>query len=516
MQLWPHQEYGVRAVLEAFSRGVKAAVLCTPTGGGKTRCVEELVTAWTIAGMRTVVYTNRRLLLDQLSRDFKAAGIGHGVRAAGYTDERDLAVQIASLQTEGSRSVRTAKWELHQAERVVVDEAHLNATGRAEAIVRAHLRAGALVLGTTATPFDLAGLYDELILAGTPSECRACGAILPARTFGPDEPDWKELKLRGDRNLTDPEIRKAMGTKHLFGRVWTWFQKLNPENKPSLLFAPGVEESLWFAEQFTKAGVRAAHIDGQDLWLDGRLYRKSGQGKDEMLAASREGKLPVICNRFILREGINAPWLAHGIFATVFGSLQSYLQSGGRLLRAHPGMEYVTVQDHGGNWWRHGDLNAERDWSLALSEELTAGLRADVMRDRPERQPFLCPVCRLVIERTPVCPGCGYIVGKRKKKSRMVRTSDGQLREMAGDVYRARAVMDDRARAAKLWERYYHRARSPKFDGTFRQAAALFAQENGWRWPPRDLPLMPKDYYTWFLKVSSVPYEQLIPKESKP
>ena len=58
----------------------------------------------------------------------------------------------------------------------------------------------------------------------------------------------------------------------------------------------------------------------------------------------------VLCNRFVC-AGIDAPWLAHGIFATIFTSLQSYLQSGGRLLRSFPGIDAVTIR-HGGNWWR--------------------------------------------------------------------------------------------------------------------------------------------------------------------
>src|SRR5262249_18752567 len=158
------------------------------------------------------------------------------------------------------------------------------------------------------------------------------------------------------------------------------FERLNPLHRRTILFAPGVPESIWFAEQFVKKGVSAVHIDGENVWVNGTLYESSRTAREDVLAASKEGRIVVLCNRFVLREGIKAPWLVHGILATVFGSLQSYLQAGGRLLRAYPGLESVSLQDHGGNWWRHDSLNADREWRLEDTNTSVAGRREDRMR----------------------------------------------------------------------------------------------------------------------------------------
>src|SRR5690606_19790965 len=115
--------------------------------------------------------------------------------------------------------------------------------------------------------------------------------------------------------------------------------ELNPDRLPTILFAPGVKESIWFAEQFHSKGIRAAHIDGDDIWIDGEYYTSNHQLREEIRKMSESGELPLVTNRFVLREGIDWPFLAHGIFATVFGSLASYLQSGGRLLRNHPSLD---------------------------------------------------------------------------------------------------------------------------------------------------------------------------------
>jgi superfamily II DNA or RNA helicase len=47
---------------------------------------------------------------------------------------------------------------------------------------------------------------------------------------------------------------------------------------------------------------------------------------------------------------VNWPWIEHLILAFVAGSLQTYLQIGGRGLRASPetGKTQVIIQDHGG------------------------------------------------------------------------------------------------------------------------------------------------------------------------
>jgi superfamily II DNA or RNA helicase len=329
-----------------------------------------------------------------------------------------------------------------------------------------------------------------------------------AHHFGPDEPDMKALKgVREGEDLTERQQRTAMKRPGLFGRVWASFQTLNPETRPTILFAPGVPESIWFAEQFTAKGIRAAHLDGQHVWIDGELHPTTRELRQEILAESRKGRVHVLCNRFVLREGIDCPWLAHAIFATVFGSLQSYLQSGGRLLRAFPGLDHVTVQDHGGNWWRHGSLNADRLWSLDDTASSVYGLRAERLRSGKSNEPRRCPYCSRIITRRNCF--CGYIVPEGAKRSRPVVTEDGSLTEMVGDIFAPRSVCK-RPDGPKLWEKMYHRSCTKKGDRTFNAAMALFAMENNWQWPSREWPLMPREDVDLFRHVADVPRERLI------
>lgn len=506
--LWPNQEQGVRDVGLAIHRGERRICLSSPTGGGKTRMAAELIRKWLTSRLKVILYTNRRLLLQQLANNMKDFGFDYSIRMAGRPTDPECPLQIASIQTDSSRVHKTKLWDMHEADRVLVDECHLLKGPNARRLFDEHVNAGGALVGITATPLDLGGIYETLVVAGTTSELRQCGALVPVHHFGPDEPDLKKIKAPVGQDLTLKQNVQAMMRPGIFGRVLTWFQKLNPEHKPSILFAPGVAESRWFAEQFYANGITAAHIDGGEVWINGESIKGVGrdEARDQVLAASRTGRCKVLCNRFVLREGIDAPWLAHGIFATVFGSLGSYLQSGGRLLRASGSMAYVTLQDHGGNWWRHGSLNADRHWNLGDTSAILTGLREDRCRQKKEREPNLCPKCGEIFKGSK-CP-CGWVIQPGQPKSRPVVQIDGTLKEMKGDVFKPRRLCTRPDGPAK-WRIMYYRAKSEKWDATFRQAFAMFAQENQWSWPDPNWPLMPIEDRDAFRRVSEVPTEAL-------
>lgn len=511
-ELWLHQKRGIEAVLQAILGGIRRVVLSSPTGGGKSRMACELIDRWLDEGLTIAVYTRRRVLIEQLSRVLKAHGIEFGTRAAGVKKkdrgDRFARVQIMSMQTEDARVLK-GDMELYPAERVIVDECH-DCTGPVAAkILDAHHEDGAAYVGLSATPLGLAGLYDLLIQAGSNSELRACGALAWADHYAPDEPDMRAHNSLMPGNLpTDPQNRKIMQPPKMFGRMLEHLRKLNPELKPTILFASGVAESLWFAEQLSAAGIPSAHIDGDSVWMGGKFYRADKKAREAVLSGSKDGAIRCLCNRFVLREGVDAPWLRHGVFATVFGSLQAYLQSGGRLLRNHAGLSSVTIQDHGGNWWRHGSLNADRTWNLQWTGEIERGLREDRQRGKP--QPGLCPKCGLVLSAAR-CRLCGWEASVWKK-SKPVMQTDGTLREMTGDSFKPRREFK-RPDGPARWKRMYYRARSKKWNATFRQAFAMFAQENDWGWPSKSWPLMPREALDDFRRVADVPYERLVPEE---
>lgn len=498
-ELWPHQVRTLSAIEQAIQSGHKRICVTAPTGAGKSLTMRERIRT---TGKPSIIYTNRRMLREQMSGGLDGDGLEHGVRAAGSAPELWRDVQVSSIQTEASRVYKAGHWELHKAAEVHVDEAHAQKADTAKKVMQDHLAQGAAILGWTATPVDIGDCYDHLIVSATNSELRECGAHVRCVTYGPDEPDLRHIgPVKVGEDLSESQNRKAIMRPGIFGRVQKWYDKLNPDRRPAILFAPGVKESLWFAEQFQAAGINAAHIDGEEVFIMGQRFPSSREVRQQLAEASQSGEIQVVCNRFVMREGIDWPWLYHCIFACVFGSLGTYLQAGGRLLRSHPSLTETCLQDHGGNYHRHGSLNADRVWDLRYTSHMVSSLREERLRDKQEDEPIVCPECGKVRAGGAVCQ-CGYRCSQR---SRRVVMADGSLKQMEGPVYKPLRVKEQ-ANTQQVWERIYQRAKRSGM--TFRQARGLFMHEN-YYYPPKTLPFMPKNDLDWFRKVKDVPARDL-------
>lgn len=492
MNLWPHQQRALDELDAAIEAGERRICVTCPTGGGKSLVMYEHMSKQN----RAILYTDRKMLMQQIADGLESHGIEFGIRAAGHEPRLLEDKQLAMVQTEASRVLNGGKRDIHAADVVYIDEFHKNAADSMQQLLERHeeVRPDFVMVGVTATPLGVGHLADHLIVAGTNSELRKCGALVLADHKGPDEPDTKWI---GKIAVTDGECgipnRKRQEFCHrVFGRVVEHYDAYNPQRLPGVLFAPDVAGSIYFAKMLTDAGIKSAHIDGENVWIDGELHENDSDLRDEIADRSKSGDIKIVCNRFVLREGIDWPWLYHGIFATVFGSLTSYIQAGGRLLRAYSGLDHVVIQDHGGNWWRHGSLNADREWSLEYTDRIAAGMREDRIRKKEEREPIVCPKCHTVRATGPVCHDCGY---QHEARCRLVLQHNGTLREMKGDIFRKRRLLTDDEKIRGEWAarvRAVKRSQKPTVRNmTFAQLEVSFARDHAWMYPPRDLPSMP-------------------------
>ena len=432
------------------------------------------------------------------------------------------------IQTELAAVFKKKSRELHKAQLVLTDELHAHGGDTLQEIHRIHYEQGSAIVGITATPLDIVGVWDDLIVAGTVSQGRACGALVPAYTYCPDEPDMKHIgrqKIGEDnsKDLTDKQNSNVMfGEKciyrpKVFGRVLKHWQRLNPDAKPTILFGPDVAGSLWFAQEFHRNGIRAAHIDAKQIWINGDFIESNDENRELLLKATETGDVQILCNRFVLREGIDLPHIAHAIFACVVGSLRSWIQMGGRALRAHPSTPEVCIQDHGGNFRKHGSLNSNRKWELGMTCYRETITRIDNMREKSELEPIICQnilpsgeVCGQARLSGPTCPTCGHMSHKRAK---LVVQVNGDLKLVEGPTFKPHYTKSFPDTERK-WINYYFRAKSKKWDATFREAIGFFAYENHY-WPSMDLPYMPLDKRDLFNKVSSVPMDRLVPPKDR-
>jgi len=342
ISMWDHQQRGCDDLINLYESNIGKTekyhpCLTSPTGGGKSRMMVYLMRKLQFEyGASTAFLVNRKTLVDQFANTCESFGINYGVIASqrkevGY-DKPHL---ICASDTLVSRCLNRKSLLLPAADVVFVDEAHLQKSGGKQKIIEMFKEAGSMIVGMTATPVEISHIYDGLVVAGTNSELRKCGAHLPCLVYGPDEPDIRHVKRMASGEFSLAQLGKYV--YQIFGRVYDHYQIYNPDRKPTILFAPGVDESVWFMEQFNKCGVSAVHIDGTDIisWENGESTRLSSdpETRRQIFDKVQNGEIKIVTNRFVMREGIDIPGLYHAILACPIGSTKSYIQTVGRVLR---------------------------------------------------------------------------------------------------------------------------------------------------------------------------------------
>lgn len=467
MNLWPHLLRGIEETRQVIARGHRAVCITSPTGGGKTAMQAEFALRAAQKAKRVVMFTNRKILLEQASLTLTGHGVDHGILASGYAHHPGVDVQLASIQTIDKRVFQDEAWELPPADLVLIDEGHSNTGATASRLIYHYRESGAIVLCFTATPVGLAELYSALVVAGTYSELRAGGMLVPCDAYAPTEPDMKGVKLRPDGEYSDKGAEKRIAQCTVFGDVWDHYLRLNPFRLPTVLFAPGIRFSMGFVEQFQARGVRSEHIDGDT----------DKSQREDIFGRLADGRLDLVSSCGVLREGWNCPAVAHGILCQVANNLSTFIQMAGRILRAHPGKDRATLVDHAGAFWRHGAPDADRDWKL---EEDDKAIRARKKKGGGPPEPICCPKCSLVREKGPACPQCGH---KHALSVRHVRTVDGRLELVRGPAVRPKKPRTD----ADLWRaEIYAGVNGNK---TLNQCRAAFERKHERRLPQmRDVP----------------------------
>lgn len=541
---WAHQRAGVAGTIDALEAGSNSVCLTSPTGSGKTAMQIALARHWTNQEKRVLCLTNRILLTEQTRKVFRGAGIDVGVYSSSMKslEMPEAPVQIATIQTILAKRRSEWSWWV-DADLVLVDEIHQCATGESAELIHRYKKESDGVVGVTATPLGVSDVCDDLVVAARTRELQDLGILCYADWFAPLELDTRKLvKGRVDLSLSETEMRETWGPlgagdnkirTQIVGNIIEHFLALHPSQDHTLAFAPGVKESLWAARYCTSRGIPSIHVDGDDFWVDGKLYNRK---KDEQLFEAtmkrwRSGEIKILWNRFVLREGIDEPQIKCVMLATPIGSYRSFIQMVGRGLRSHDSKSdgWCRVIDFGGNWWRHGSVNVNVDWEEVYEctdPDVLSKNRIAHARETGEPMGRVCPKCgkvHKVFEKLVVCAYCGHKLDLLKA-SRPIMQADGRLVHVSGEPvkqWRIKATPD----AAERWKKLYFNALKykkgePSFNQLYQQYAYQTAKEQqGTKpyppmhlayYPPRDLPLMPMTATGWHSNVGDLAAEDLI------
>ena len=514
---WPHQLQGTRGIIECLNT-LPAVSFCSPTGGGKSFVIQSLLKLASAYGMSSVVYTNRKLLTRQMSKGLIDSGVEHGVRAASMPFMQDLSkeIQISSIQTEISRCIQGDQ-ALHRASLVIVDEAHMYGNGENLRVIQQHLSQGAKVVLVSATPMGLNHIAPKLVVGGTNSELLACNSHVPAIVKGMDQMDLTKVR-RVQGKFDYKSLQKNAWSQAIVGKVLERFLEFNPGHRCTLGVAPGVPESRALAQHFYRHGIRAAHVDATEVFIDGVYYRDNALGdrRNEVVEKWRNGEIDVVWSCQVFREAFDLPRLYHLILATPMGSLKDYIQQVGRVIRySDETPDHVLVTDHGGNIWRHGHPNEDRDWQALynLPEKEIREREAERRNEEIEKEEAdaVCPKCGTVLKfgQCPPAPlGCGEDIKKTNpKRLRYVVQEDGNLQTIDPKKVKKRQGKDISIEQ-RQWNSVYFAGKNSKKKLTFNQIKVWYKRKFG-TYPPKGLTFMPKAESDWSRRVDAVSRSRL-------
>lgn len=423
--------------------GSHAPLYVLPTGGGKTVVFAEIARAAKAKGNRVLIIVHRQEILAQTLSKLQALGVVSGQIAAGRPMTLDT-VQTAMVQTLVRRLAHVRRPDL-----IIQDEAHHvtseNSWGRVLRYWREVPR-----LGCTATPARMDGVglghnFDRIILGPTMGELIAGGYLSPPVVFRPPHEVTARYHIkRGDFDTGEQE--RTMSARTIIGDVIAHYRR-HFAGAPAICFCVSVEHTRLMAEQFTAAGYRAEPVYGD--MPDGE--------RERALRGLASGDVQVITSCDLISEGFDTPAVAGCILLRRTMSLGLYLQQVGRALRPFPGKERAVILDHVGNYYLHGHVLADREWSLDSGR-----------RDPKQRPPTTtsCPKCYAILPGAPQrCPYCGFaFVEREAPRGKGFKVLEGELVEagiepteaaQAAAFVAAAQGMDARSRARAMLGRAF-------------------------------------------------------------
>lgn len=486
---------GVRRTKERLnSHG--SVVLCAPTGCGKTKMATMMIDDICVPeDMPWEFLTHRRSLLEQSGAAFSKR-LDFGVRGAGFTPQLYKRGQVTIWQTD-SINVRKKLWVPHKPELLIIDEVHGNLSRYVRDRVEEHVSLGKPVVGLSATPIPgLRRFFRSMETVCTLSRLREVGGALMAKVVCPNEVDLRDIKKFSIGTDREEEKKRRFTQQQVVGSVIDIWKQENPQGWPTIQFNPCVESSKWFTDEWIRHGIPAAHIDANHIYFgkykDGeRVYvPASKNGREKLKKAVNEGRIKVINNRFIMREGVDWPFLYHAIFATKMTNPVPWVQSCGRVLRSCPpefhrwcSMRHVVIQDHGGNVWVPGlgNPNVDREWSLDDTPRSVMAAANNNIRDGKAEQNVCCPRCRRMVvreiwrSRGNRCPYCSNAFDTSE---RIVIQTNGTLKVAYGDALKIK-VRTESYDIQRAWDKLYFPSKNTKSPraNTFAQIGARFKQQ---------------------------------------
>lgn len=499
LKLRPYQMNVKHLAHEAIRAGARRPLVVSPTGSGK----RIMAVDWCMTVVRQqkecLFVTDRRLLIEQMSRELVNFGVDHGIIMDGYPEQRQPRIQLASIQSIEARYLKRDPQLLPPADVVIVDEAH-KSIQQYVTLLEHYPSAYAFLL--TATPVGPAGRtliqpgYADALTEGVRnSELIRSGYLLPTRVYAPSEPNIEGIKIRNKEEFAEGALGKRVQEVTCFADVFSEWAPF--ADRKTIVFAPGIAYCNGLAGG---PGVPGDHFYGRGIPAAVITSKVKPKERDRILSEFASGDVKVLISVDVLREGFDCPSASCAIDLQPNAQLRTYWQKIGRVKRPYGDQQFAVYIDMAGNYWRFPHPDDDPDWQAVTGDTTTQDVIAkQLMAGKASRQ-VMCPKCSAVRKGGPRCPECGHEAQERELVRR-IRMGNGKLKEVPAQEKRKHEKTEAERRADKWKSCLFVGLKSGK---TLKQCSWLHKSKHG-EWPGGDLPCVPEmGSASWALKVDQV------------
>lgn len=380
-ELRDYQTEIIEKISKSMRAGHKRIIVQSPPRTGKTVVMAEIAHQTTLKGNRVMFLIHRKEVLEQAIDTFKKQEVNANLLQAGM-------VQTLSRRVD----------KLKEPNLILIDEAHHALAKSYQKVLKKFSHSYVLLF--TATPVrtgrqQLDQIADDIVVGESIQDLTKKGFLAPFRYFQPPgDFNLKDLKKSSTGDYTKKSMDEAISTK-LFGNVIKQYQKL-ASGKQAVVYAHSIEAAKDLKDEFVKAGISAAEVDGGTL----------PHIRDETVKQFRDKKIKILVNVNLFTEGVDLPNVDCVIMARPTASLSLYLQFAMRCLNPRPGKMAIII-DHANNFKSFGYPDDDRDWKKAIITRKKGG-RSNTT---PEVPITTCEACFAVIRPQEIkdgkCPICG-------------------------------------------------------------------------------------------------------------
>jgi DNA repair protein RadD len=354
-------------------------------------------------GWRVLILAHRRELLEQ----------NHGVLRL-LDPEADVGICSASLAHDntsacivvgGTATIYRRLQRLGHIDIVLLDEGHRLSDASSSMLARIREALGdPPLVGLTATPFRGdgislidSGIFEAIVHEVTIGDALKAGLLCPLVTKSPriGQIDMRGVRVTaGEFNARDME-RAAMAGDTTRLAIARTVEVARAEDRRSwLIFSSGVAHAQQIGAELERHAVSYAVVVGDT----------DSDERSDAIARFRDGEITALVNCNVFTEGFDCTRIDLIAFMRATCSPVLWVQSAGRGMRLHPGLENCRLLDFGNNIRRHGPIDA-----VVLRK---ASERHDA--DRAAGRSRICPACdEANAAGALVCTACGEELVKR-------------------------------------------------------------------------------------------------------